>query len=135
MAQIIVNDTFPVHGNFSQSYNTSWPAFALGVSIPWLAFYSIVYIIILIGSFVGNQLVIWSFVIEPKLRRPTNVFIFSLAVADIATCLFALPAGVVARIFTGTYVCFASARRFYHWPAFYLCSVSIGHLILITIDR
>ncbi|KAJ8027319.1 Adenosine receptor A2b [Holothuria leucospilota] len=114
---------------------TNLPPLHLSVSVYWLGFYIFVYGIIIFGSIIGNQLVIWSYIIEPKLRRPTNTFIVSLAVADFITGLIGLPAAIFGRLFTGPYVCFAATRPFLYVVAFMMCSVSIDHLVLITIDR
>ncbi|KAJ8026603.1 Histamine H2 receptor [Holothuria leucospilota] len=110
------------------------PPLHLSASIYWLLFYIFVYSLIFLGSIIGNQLVILSYIIEPKLRRPTNIFIVSLAVADFITGLIGLPAVIFGRLFTGPYVCFAATRPYLHVGAFMMNSVSIGHLVLITID-
>lgn len=111
------------------------PPFRLNVSFPWLGFYVVVYGTIIIGSLIGNQLVIWSYIIEPKLQKSTNVFIVSLAVADFLTGLIGTPLAVFGRLVTGPYVCYAATRSLFYVWAFMMCSVSIDHLVLITIDR
>ncbi|KAJ8026608.1 Adenosine receptor A3 [Holothuria leucospilota] len=111
------------------------PPLHLSVPIYWLLFYIFVYSIIFLGSVIGNQLVIWSYIIEPKLHRPTNIFIVSLAVADFITGLIGLPAAIFSRLFTGPYVCFAATRPYLDLVTFMMYSVSVDHLVLITIDR
>ncbi|KAJ8030598.1 Adenosine receptor A2a [Holothuria leucospilota] len=111
------------------------PPLHLSVSVYWLVFYIFVFGTIFLGSIIGNQLVIWSYIIEPKLRRPTNILIVSLAVADFITGLIGLPTAIFGRLFRGPYVCFAATRPFLHIASFMMCSVSVDHLVLITIDR
>lgn len=55
-------------------------------------------VLISIIAFGGNSLVLaalWKF---KSLRTPTNWFVLSLAVADIAVAVFAIPSAIILRV-------------------------------------
>ncbi|XP_071834764.1 muscarinic acetylcholine receptor M1-like isoform X2 [Apostichopus japonicus] len=82
----------------------------------------------------GNILVLLSFKVERRLRKPSNYFLFSLAVADLIIGLFSMPVYSLYLLLQtwpfGTFVCDL-------WISIdYACSeVSVLNLIMISVDR
>lgn len=82
----------------------------------------------------GNILVLLSFKVERRLRKPSNYFLFSLAVADLIIGLFSMPVYSLYLLLRtwpfGKFVCDL-------WISIdYACSeVSVLNLIMISVDR
>lgn len=82
----------------------------------------------------GNILVLLSFKVERRLRKPSNYFLFSLALADLIIGLFSMPVYSLYLLLGawpfGLFVCDL-------WISIdYACSeVSVLNLIMISIDR
>ncbi|XP_011676596.2 dopamine receptor 1-like [Strongylocentrotus purpuratus] len=94
----------------------------------------VVLIFIIIASIAGNLLVCLSVGLDAILRKPSNVFIASLAVADLLVAVlvmpFSLSTNIVHRnifspIFCKTWISFDVM----------LCSTSVIHLCVISLDR
>ncbi|XP_041742768.2 trace amine-associated receptor 6-like [Coregonus clupeaformis] len=81
-----------------------------------------------------NVLVIISISHFKQLHTPTNLLILSLAVADLLVGLIVIPVGTVAIMescwFLGKYFCV-----FYVYISYLFLSLSLGNLVLISIDR
>ena len=75
--------------------NTTDPPYSLAYGE--LVFGATLVIIISISGIIGNTMIIFSTCISRKLRTSTNVFVVSLGVADLLTCLF-LPWFAVALL-------------------------------------
>jgi len=50
---------------------------------------------------VGNSLIVWIVLCNPRMRNVTNYFIVNLAVADILVCVFCLPITLLSNLFSG----------------------------------
>ncbi|XP_052010402.1 alpha-2 adrenergic receptor-like [Xyrauchen texanus] len=107
---------------------------------PWLhtetaaAFIILVVCIIILVTIVGNVLVIVAVLTSRALRPPQNLFLVSLACADILVATLVIPFSLANEIMGYWY--FGST-----WCAFYLaldvlfCTSSIVHLCAISLDR
>lgn len=95
-----------------------------------------IFTIVSIGSVVGNLLVIIAFKNDKYLRRrPTNIFLVSLAFTDFLTGLIAIPFYSIARGIESDFTCSGHTRYFLFFPGM-LCGVSsVTHLTLIAVDR
>jgi len=50
---------------------------------------------------VGNSLIVWIVLCNPRMRNVTNYFIVNLAVADILVCVFCLPITLLTNLLSG----------------------------------
>ncbi|XP_063811936.1 adenosine receptor A2b [Pseudophryne corroboree] len=96
------------------------------------AAYIAVEVIIAVLSIVGNVLVCWAVAINSTLKNATNYFLVSLAVADIAVGLLAIPFAITISI---------GLKTDFHSCLFFACFVlvltqsSIFSLLAVAIDR
>ncbi|KAG8450416.1 hypothetical protein GDO86_002903 [Hymenochirus boettgeri] len=94
--------------------------------------YIVVEVIIAVLSIVGNVLVCWAVAINSTLKNATNYFLVSLAVADIAVGLLAIPFAITISI---------GLETDFHSCLFFACFVlvltqsSIFSLLAVAIDR
>lgn len=99
-----------------------------GLNVP----YAVLEGLVAIGAAVGNSLVIVAFRRERRLRRRTNYYIVSLAVADLLVGLVGIPCAVLASV---------GLPRHLHMCVFsvsliiVLCTVSILSLVAVSADR
>lgn len=92
-------------------------------------------IVIIVLTLLGNSLVIRAFVAFRKLRNVTNYFVVSLAVTDILVAVFSMPVWA-AYLLTGPQWTFSAWLMKMWQSADILCGVaSISHLLLISIER
>lgn len=104
------------------------PAAGGGLNVP----YAVLEGLVAIGAAVGNSLVIVAFRRERRLRRRTNYYIVSLAVADLLVGLVGIPCAVLASV---------GLPRHLHMCVFsvsliiVLCTVSILSLVAVSADR
>ena len=54
---------------------------------------------------VGNTLIVWIVLCNPRMRNVTNYFIVNLAVADILVCVFCLPITLLSNLLSGDTSC------------------------------
>lgn len=91
-------------------------------------------IIVVIITVLGNLLVITSVCHFKQLHTPTNVLLFSLAVADISVGIFVMPLEFIWMIEScwlfGTTVC-----AFFNFVACHLTSTSVHNVALNAVDR
>nr|XP_054754284.1 dopamine receptor 1-like [Lytechinus pictus] len=94
----------------------------------------VVLMVIIVASIAGNLLVCLSVGLDPVLRKPSNVFVASLAVADLLVAVLVMPFSLSTNfvhkdIFTPVF-CKA-------WISFDVtfCSTSVIHLCMISVDR
>ncbi|XP_043462047.1 adenosine receptor A2a-like [Leptopilina heterotoma] len=94
--------------------------------------YTVCEILVAIGAIFGNGLVIIIFIRERKLRRRTNYYIISLAVADLLVGLFAIPFAILASIGLpiNLHACLFTVS-----VLIVLCTISIFCLVAVSIDR
>ena len=94
----------------------------------------IVFSVIILLTLFGNLLVICAVVSFPRLRSTTNMFIVSLAIADITVAVlvmpFALIYGVLQKWIFGWIFC-----NFWMSCDVMCCTASIMHLCVISLDR
>lgn len=99
-----------------------------GLNVP----YAVLEGLVAVGATVGNGLVIVAFHRERRLRRRTNYYIVSLAVADLLVGLVGIPCAVLSSI---------GLPRHLHLCVFsvsliiVLCTVSILSLVAVSADR
>ena len=95
--------------------------------------YFIVQIVIIIISLCGNSLLIRAFCKFSKLRTTSNVIVVSLCVADILIPVSFILHMIQSELKDGcTKLAFCKASAFF---SFFLTSVIIFHLVLISVDR
>lgn len=63
----------------------------------------VAYVIVFVAGVLGNVLVIWIVMRTPQLRTTTNLFIVSLAAADLMVNCLCVPFTLVANLFKGSY--------------------------------
>lgn len=99
-----------------------------GLNVPYAVFEGLV----AVGATVGNGLVIVAFHRERRLRRRTNYYIVSLAVADLLVGVVGIPCAVLSSV---------GLPRHLHLCVFsvslivVLCTVSILNLVAVSADR
>ena len=92
-------------------------------------------IVCVFGS-LGNLLVCFAIVTNPRLRRCSNYLLFSLAIADLIVTLVCEPL-LLEMFYNRTFVhgCKPSLERLYSILANLSCSASVVHLACISVDR
>ena len=100
----------------------------LEINIP----YTILEIIVAIIAIVGNAMVICVFQRERRLRRRTNYYIVSLALADLLVGLLGVPFAIMASVGlpTNLYACLFTVSLLV-----VLCTISIFCLVAVSVDR
>ncbi|XP_022105522.1 adenosine receptor A1-like [Acanthaster planci] len=90
--------------------------------------------LIFVGIIVGNTLVVMSVMSFPKMRSPTNVFLASLAVADLFVAFVCLPCDIIFSLGVAgdvsPWLCLVGSSL--------TClsfSVSVNHLAVVAYDR
>lgn len=94
--------------------------------------YTVCEVLVAIGAVVGNGLVILAFRRERKLRRRTNYYIVSLAVADLLVGLLGIPCALLASM---GYPKQLHACLFTVSLLVVLCTISIFCLVAVSVDR
>ena len=99
---------------------------------PWFACYIAMEVLLAVSSVLGNVLVVWAVLLNRSLRDTTFCFIFSLALADIAVGLLAIPLAITISIGLPTtfYSCLVGTCAMLG-----LTQSSILALLAIAIDR
>lgn len=94
--------------------------------------YTLLELLVAIVAVIGNAMVIAVFQRERRLRRRTNYYIVSLAVADLLVGLFGVPFAILASIGLPTYVytCLFTISLLV-----VLCTISIFCLVAVSVDR
>ncbi|XP_065203568.1 adenosine receptor A1 [Planococcus citri] len=94
--------------------------------------YTVSEVLVSAVTIVGNSLVLVAFKRERKLRRRTNYYIISLAVADLLVGLIGIPCAILASV---------GLPRQFHACLFsvslliVLCTISIFSLVAVSVDR
>ncbi|CAJ1058584.1 alpha-2Db adrenergic receptor [Xyrichtys novacula] len=120
--------------NISNDDNATDARFAFPHTVSVTALIIVVVSVIILVTIVGNVLVIVAVLTSRALRPPQNLFLVSLASADILVATLVIPFSLANEVMGYWY--FGST-----WCAFYLaldvlfCTSSIVHLCAISLDR
>lgn len=102
-------------------------------SIDWPFYYTILEAIVAIGAFVGNLLVVIVFIQDKRLRKVTNFYVISLAIADLFVGLIGIPSAILTRMGipqNSVYLCLTMLSLLV-----VLCTISILNLLAVSLDR
>ncbi|CAB3401206.1 unnamed protein product [Caenorhabditis bovis] len=91
-------------------------------------------ILCLIGL-IGNFLVCVAIASDRRLHNVTNYFLFSLALADLLVCCIVMPLSIVVEVRHGVWTWSVSMCLLYVYSDVFLCSASIVHMSVISLDR
>ncbi|CAP34113.1 Protein CBR-SER-1 [Caenorhabditis briggsae] len=91
-------------------------------------------VLCLIGL-VGNFLVCVAIATDRRLHNVTNYFLFSLALADLLVCCIVMPLSIVVEVKHGVWTWSMSLCLLYIYSDVFLCSASIVHMSVISLDR
>ena len=95
--------------------------------------YTVLEAIVAIGAFVGNLLVVIVFIQDKRLRKVTNFYVISLAVADMLVGLIGIPSAILTRMGIpedSLYLCLTMLSLLV-----VLCTISILNLLAVSLDR
>lgn len=116
--------------NFSSRPGPTWgdTDFVPSLNMP----YTIFEILVALVAIIGNAMVIYVFRIERKLRRRTNYYIVSLAIADLFVGLLGIPFAILAAVGlpSNLHACLFTISLLV-----VLCTISIFCLVAVSIDR
>ncbi|XP_053619418.1 5-hydroxytryptamine receptor 1-like [Plodia interpunctella] len=104
--------------------------YSIGVSI----LLATIFMIVIIGTVIGNILVCVAVCLVRKLRRPSNYLIVSLAVSDICVATIVMPIAMVYDIM-GTWPFGPVICDFWVSSDVLSCAASILNLCMISVDR
>ncbi|XP_042344317.1 alpha-2Db adrenergic receptor-like isoform X2 [Plectropomus leopardus] len=127
------NSSLENHTSFSSSSSTRSPPLPPHSQVASV-FIVLVVTVIILGTVVGNVLVVVAVFTSRALRPPQNLFLVSLASADILVATLVIPFSLANEVMGYWY--FGST-----WCSFYLaldvlfCTSSIVHLCAISLDR
>ncbi|KAM3960660.1 5-hydroxytryptamine receptor 1 [Aphomia sociella] len=93
-----------------------------------------IFMIVIIGTMVGNILVCVAVCLVRKLRRPSNYLIVSLAVSDLCVAIIVMPIAMVYDIM-GTWPFGPIICDFWVSSDVLSCAASILNLCMISVDR
>ncbi|MPC39378.1 Adenosine receptor A2b [Portunus trituberculatus] len=94
--------------------------------------YFISEVLVAVVAVIGNALTITVFVVERKLRRRTNYYIVSLALADLLVGVFGIPFAILTSVGLPRPLW---ACLFMLSTLLVLCTVSIFCLLAVSVDR
>ncbi|XP_063866307.1 adenosine receptor A2b-like [Scylla paramamosain] len=94
--------------------------------------YFISEVLVAVVAVIGNALTITVFVVERKLRRRTNYYIVSLALADLLVGVFGIPFAILTSVGLPRPLW---ACLFMLSTLLILCTVSIFCLLAVSVDR
>uniref|UniRef100_A0A914VM25 G-protein coupled receptors family 1 profile domain-containing protein n=1 Tax=Plectus sambesii TaxID=2011161 RepID=A0A914VM25_9BILA len=86
-------------------------------------------------GFIGNLMVCIAIYTERRLQNVTNYFLFSLAVADLLVCALVMPLSIMVEVRNGVWTWSFSLCLLYVYADVFLCSASIVHMSVISLDR
>uniref|UniRef100_A0A8R1DL45 G_PROTEIN_RECEP_F1_2 domain-containing protein n=1 Tax=Caenorhabditis japonica TaxID=281687 RepID=A0A8R1DL45_CAEJA len=91
-------------------------------------------ILCLVGL-IGNFMVCVAIATDRRLHNVTNYFLFSLALADLLVCCIVMPLSIVVEVRHGVWTWSVSMCLLYVYSDVFLCSASIVHMSVISLDR
>lgn len=103
-------------------------------STPVAIFLIILFLIMIIGTVIGNVLVCVAVRLVRKLRRPSNYLIVSLAVSDLCVAMIVMPVATAYDIM-GTWPFGPVICDFWVSSDLLSCTASILNLCMISVDR
>lgn len=94
--------------------------------------YMVCEVLVAVCAVIGNALVILVFYRERRLRRRTNYYIISLAIADLLVGLLGIPFAILASLGlpTNLHACLFTVSLLV-----VLCTISIFCLVAVSVDR
>lgn len=98
-----------------------------------LLLYIILECVVAVAAFIGNLLVITVFIQDKRLRKRTNFYIVSLAVADCLVGCIGIPSAILTRMGI-PYNAFAGCLMMLSL-LIVLCTTSILNLVAVSLDR
>ncbi|CAI2357813.1 unnamed protein product [Caenorhabditis sp. 36 PRJEB53466] len=84
---------------------------------------------------IGNFMVCVAIATDRRLHNVTNYFLFSLALADLLVCCIVMPLSIVVEVRHGVWTWSVSMCLLYVYSDVFLCSASIVHMSVISLDR
>ncbi|CAJ0951930.1 unnamed protein product, partial [Mesorhabditis belari] len=84
---------------------------------------------------IGNAFVCVAIATDRRLHNVTNYFLFSLALADLLVCCIVMPLSIVVEVRHGVWTWNFSMCLLYVYADVFLCSASIVHMSVISLDR
>jgi 5-hydroxytryptamine receptor 7 len=103
-------------------------------STPVTILLSIVFLVLISGTIIGNILVCVAVCLVRKLRRPSNYLIVSLAVSDLCVAIIVMPFAMVYDLI-GTWPFGPVLCDFFVSSDVLSCAASILNLCMISVDR
>ncbi|MFH4980814.1 hypothetical protein AB6A40_007523 [Gnathostoma spinigerum] len=86
-------------------------------------------------GFLGNILVCIAIWTDRRLHTVTNYFLFSLAFADLLVCSVVMPLSLLVEVKHGIWTWSFSMCLLYVYLDVFLCTASIVHMSVISLDR
>lgn len=83
----------------------------------------------------GNAMVGIAIYSDRRLHNVTNYFLFSLAMADLLVCTLVMPLSIIVEVRNGVWTWSFSLCLLYVYADVFLCSASIVHMSIISLDR
>lgn len=106
----------------------------LKYSTPTTILLSILFLLVILGTIIGNILVCVAVRLVRKLRRPSNYLIVSLAVSDLCVAIIVMPIATIYDII-GTWHFGPVICDFWVSSDVLCCTASILNLCMISVDR
>ncbi|KJH48774.1 7 transmembrane receptor [Dictyocaulus viviparus] len=91
--------------------------------------------ILCLFGLIGNAMVCIAIATDRRLHNVTNYFLFSLALADLLVCLLVMPLSIIVEVKHGVWTWNVSFCLLYVYADVFLCSASIVHMSVISLDR
>ncbi|PIO76961.1 7 transmembrane receptor [Teladorsagia circumcincta] len=105
-----------------------------GVHTPNVLALLLLPVLCLVGL-IGNAMVCIAIATDRRLHNVTNYFLFSLALADLLVCLLVMPLSIIVEVKHGVWTWNVSLCLLYVYADVFLCSASIVHMSVISLDR
>lgn len=94
----------------------------------------IVFSVLILGTIIGNGLVILAVVLAKRLQTPNNILIVNLAISDMLVAILVLPLASITQL-KGYWILNEAICDFFIVCDVLLCTASILNLCAISIDR